>query len=446
MPDPTPIEQLEGVTLEGRFVLERFVARGGYGAVFRGRHLSLGCPVAVKLLDIQRSLGDETQAEFLARFENEARVVAALQHPAIVRVLDSGVTDLNHRRQAFMVLEWIHGETLERVLRGSGEVVRRSPREALELLRPVMDAIAYAHEAGVVHRDLKPDNIMMDASRRDRSTLRLLDFGIAKEVDLDEAPGSGSTRTQDDYSSFSLSHAAPEQIGRLRTGPWTDVHALALLLVEVIVGQRAYRGDSSLALFASISSQVRPTPGTFLASVGPWEAILARALSLVPSERHASAALLWNELEESLGQAERAWEDAQIISHATPLDAPVQAPQVGSNAGALVSPPTLPQRALWFVLALAAVVCLSVVSLRSIGHSPLPEPRRVSAPPTTALTSNTPASNAQTAQHEAPASPSRVPAVRAEAPNRVPATPPARVRAPAPRPRAPAVPDEIVIE
>jgi serine/threonine protein kinase len=301
-----PIEQLQDTCLADRFDLEAFVARGGYGVVYRGTHRALGCPVAVKVLAVPEVYQGSARERFVEAFEKEARTVAALRASAIVRVLDFGVATVGDLPYPYMVLEWLDGATLEATLRERPG--RRSPREALGLLRPVFDAIATAHEAGVAHRDIKPANVMVGHPRRGEVTTKVLDFGVAKVMRRDESAGAGVTRTSDELSSFSLSHAAPEQIGGLRTGPWTDVHALALLLVEVLAGERALRGADSVALFASITARERPTPGAFSIDVGPWEPVLARALALSPADRHPDAAALLAELDAGLDAAQRAWE------------------------------------------------------------------------------------------------------------------------------------------
>jgi hypothetical protein len=136
----------------------------------------------------------------------------------------------------------------------------------------------------------------------------VLDFGIAKTMLPEESRATLGDKTRDDISSFSLSHAAPEQVARMRTGPWTDVHSLALLLVEVLAGRRAYRAESNLALFSAITAAQRPTPASVGLRVGPWEQTLAGALSLDVRERPAHARALLDALERGLDEAQRAWD------------------------------------------------------------------------------------------------------------------------------------------
>ncbi len=363
------VERAAGSTLDGRYVLDAFVARGGFGAVFRSRHPSLGCPVAIKVLTAAAFVEDRASEHFVEAFEREARIVAALDHPAIVRVLDVGAAPFVGVHSPYIVLEWIEGETLERHL-GARNPRGCSPLDAFELLRPVFDAIASAHEVGVVHRDLKPSNVMVSRPRRGAPVTRVLDFGVAKTLDPGEGAPDWTDLTSDACSSFSLSHAAPEQIGRLRTGPWTDVHALALLLVEVLVGERAYRGSTSIELFGSISAARRPTPATFSVDVGPWEAVIARALSLMPVDRYANAAALLAALDGALPDAQRAWASCTHPAPVTP--AVSEAPQRRARAA----------RPLTTVALLAASAALLLVGSTartdSARTAPTPEARAAS--------------------------------------------------------------------
>ena len=375
--ETAPTANLCGRTLDGKYALERFVAKGGYGAVYKGTHLALDCPVAVKVLVTPERYQGPMRARFLATFKQEARTVAALRHPAIVRVYDSGATDDG---EAYMVMEWLDGVTLEEDLRHRAR--GRSPREALGLLRPVFDAIACAHEAGVAHRDLKPANVMVTPARRGEAPARVLDFGVARVMDPDEEAGTGFTRTSSEWSSFSLSHAAPEQVGRTRTGAWTDVHALALLLIEVLTGSRAYQGETSVDLYAAITARARPTPGSSGLDVGPWEPLLARALALTPSERQRDAGALLAELDGTLDDAQRAWERREsahrpscapaAVTPVTPPDAP----------GRVSSAPTAARR-LWPV-ALIALAALAIGTYARRAPSPRTTAPRVSSAPVTA--------------------------------------------------------------
>jgi len=295
--------QLRGETLEGRFVVGPPVAEGGFGVVYRAEQVALERPVALKVLKTPPGFDEAANRQFLERFAAEAKTIARISHPNIVLVLDFGVSTMpSGERAAWMALEWLTGETLEADLlrrRGSGG---RTPAECLDLLRPVLSAVAVVHAAGVAHRDLKPSNIMM-VPGPGGATLKLLDFGIAKLMDADEAPGTGKTRTRSAQIAFSPGYASPEQISQGRSGPWTDVHALGLLLTEVLTDREPLEGDEAALLFQQIVDRERPTPAKFGVGVGAWEAVLGRALAVSPTERYRDAGELLAGLEATLGDA-----------------------------------------------------------------------------------------------------------------------------------------------
>jgi hypothetical protein len=282
-----------------------------------------------------------------------------------------------------MALDWIEGRTLEADLEARPAGVGRSPAEALDLLRPAFDALSCAHEAGIAHRDIKPANMMLVKARRGEAGLRVLDFGIAKVMEADEQPGSGQTATQTGGSSYSLHYAAPEQLSRARTGPWTDVHALALVLVEMLMGHRAYRSLDTVAIYSDILDRERPTPGRFGVDVGPWEPVLARALSLRPMDRYPNADELLSALESSLSLAEAAWRSSR--SRAPSMAAETVPAGAKRVTPAELAPQPRPPRARWIIPALAALalplVALGVRSAtRSAGPAPVTTARPALAP------------------------------------------------------------------
>ncbi len=300
-PDLVDARSLVGETLAGRFRIERLVAEGGFGVVYRAQQIALDRPVAIKVFKPAGDLPPE-------RFEVEARTVARLKHPHIVEVHDFGVVD----RPAgpalrWMALEWLEGRTLEARLaagRTGGSSVM-TPVHALELLRPAIEAIAFAHREGVVHRDLKPGNIFL-ADSGGAVTAKVLDFGIASIVaGHDEGhpmnKQAGVAVTTRAFAAFSADYAAPEQVSYGRTGPWTDVHALGLILTELLTGAGPYGNGSAEERFAAVVSEQRPTPKTKGVDAGGWEPVLARALARRPADRYPDAGTLLAALEETLG-------------------------------------------------------------------------------------------------------------------------------------------------
>lgn len=285
-----------GTLLDGKYRVDRVVAEGGFGVVYAGYHSRLDVLIAVKLLKPNRLLEEGKREEQVASFLEEARTTAKLRHANIAQVLDTGVlhTDEHPEGVPWTVFEWLDGVTLDvdlKARRGSGG---RSIQEVWKLMAPAIDAVAVAHEAGIAHRDLKPSNIML-VKERDEVLPHVLDFGIAKLIEDPEHQPSEDT-TESAYVAFSPGYAAPEQLARARTGFWTDVHALGLILTELLIDQRPYGPD----LAASVVNVVRPTPKYHGVDVGDWEPVLARALALATRSRHANARELYRALEAAL--------------------------------------------------------------------------------------------------------------------------------------------------
>jgi TolB-like protein/Tfp pilus assembly protein PilF len=276
--------RLIGCVLAGRFRIEHQVAEGGFGVVYKARQLTLDREVAVKVLKTGDCVSAEQRRLFHHTFAAEAHTIAHLRHPHIVEVHDFGVAQRpDGEALHWMALEWLEGRTLEAALAERPRIPRAA---ALALLRPVFEAIAFAHRRGVVHRDLKPANIFLVASAAG-PVPKVLDFGIAKMVRgaLEDAARGATTVG---FPAFSPDYGAPEQFSRGRTGPWTDVHALALLLTELVTGRPPYPAGDEDRL-GQIMAERRPTPGSKGVQVRGWEPVLARAMALRPSERYPSA-------------------------------------------------------------------------------------------------------------------------------------------------------------
>jgi serine/threonine protein kinase len=353
----------EVARLDPRIRIERFVAEGGFGRVYKGHHRTLDRDVAVKVLKVPPEYGDVARAMFCERFAQEARIIARLDHPAVVRVLDFGVSESPGRDPApYMILDWLDGVTLKTVIAERRREGGRFDRdETLQLLQPVMEAVAMAHARGIVHRDITPGNLML-VDTPNGPALRLLDFGIAKVMVDPHAEGVDApedTHTHTALLAFSPRWASPEQAGRGRTGPWTDVHALALLCTAMLTGERPYRGARE-ALFQSIFSETRPTPAAFGVDVGPWEPVLARALSLRPEARQPDAGALLRELQEALFAS-----------------APTRVVRVPASVLASVrTAPEAPQRRASTAWAVAGVLAtlLAVGLAWGLWHAPSPTP------------------------------------------------------------------------
>jgi eukaryotic-like serine/threonine-protein kinase len=269
------MEDLVGSTLSGRYRLVSRLAGGGMGEVYRGHDLLLDRPVAVKVL--QPSLASDH--ELVERFKDEARAAARLTHPNVVGVFDWGSAD-DHTY--YMVMEYVAGSDLRDLLvtRGSLE-----PAQAAEIVAAVCDALAAAHAGGLVHRDVKPENVLI---ARD-GTVKVADFGIAVVADADHTvPGGGIPGT--------LRYLSPEQAQGYEATWASDVWAAGAVLAELLTGQPPLQGAGADLLHRRASEGPSP-PSTVAAGVpAELDAIVVRACALDPAARFEDASYMAHEL------------------------------------------------------------------------------------------------------------------------------------------------------
>ncbi|MCW2511165.1 MAG: serine/threonine protein kinase [Mycobacterium sp.] len=233
-----------GVTLSDRYRLQRLIATGGMGQVWEGLDTRLGRQVAIKVLKAEFS----SDPEFVERFRAEARIVAMLNHPGIASVYDYGETELDDAgRTAYLVMEMVTGEPLNSVLKRTG---RLSLRHALDMLEQTGRALQVAHTAGLVHRDVKPGNILITPTGQ----VKLTDFGIAKAVDAAPVTQTGMVMGTAQY-------IAPEQaLGRDATAA-SDVYSLGVVGYESVAGRRPFTGEGALTVaMKHIKEQPAPLP------------------------------------------------------------------------------------------------------------------------------------------------------------------------------------------
>jgi serine/threonine-protein kinase len=294
---------LAGVVIDAKYRVEHVVGEGGFGVVYRGVHEGFDAPVAIKCLKLPPHFDAAAQDDLIRRLREEGRLLMKLSQrtPGIVQALDLGscVTPTG-ARVPYLVLEWLAGRplTAEITRRKSEQMPGMSLREAMRLLEPAVKALGLAHEERIAHRDIKPDNLFL-VEHGATVTVKVLDFGIAKV--FAEAPSPDEATTGGGPSTFTPAYGAPEQFDKKRgaTGPWTDVFALALVLVELMTLRRALAGESLAELFvASLDAARRPTPRQLgLAVPEPIERAFAHALAVEPTARIGTATELWRELE-----------------------------------------------------------------------------------------------------------------------------------------------------
>ena len=260
-----------GITLNGRYLLTRRVGGGGMGEVWRADDTVLRRTVAVKVL--QPALSEDPT--FLRRFQNEARAMATLNHPGVVDVYDYGTCEVAERQVSFLVMEFVEGESLDRVLR-RGPL---APADTMRLVVEVAGALAAAHAQGIVHRDVKPANLMV----RPGGEVALTDFGIAHSASAGQLTATGAMLC-------SAGYCAPEMATASDVTPAVDVYALGVVAYECLTGRLPFEGDTPVQIiFKHLHAPVPELPAEV--APGPRQ-VVTRAMEKAPERRWASAALM----------------------------------------------------------------------------------------------------------------------------------------------------------
>ncbi|GGK94766.1 serine/threonine-protein kinase [Mangrovihabitans endophyticus] len=257
-----------GVSLGGRYRLDERIAGGGMGDVWRGTDEVLGRTVAVKIL--LPALLDEPG--FAERFRGEARTMATINHPGVVDVYDYG----SDQHLAFLVMEYVEGDALSRTL---SRVGRLTPARTMALVAQAADALQAAHTNGIVHRDVKPGNLLV----RPNGTLVLTDFGIARSALVGQLTAAGSVLG-------TASYISPEQASGAVATPASDVYALGVVAYQCLSGHRPFDGATPIEIaMKHVQESPRPLPGDI---PPPVRAIVDRAMAKDPAARWATAAAM----------------------------------------------------------------------------------------------------------------------------------------------------------
>ena len=265
-----------GSVLGGRYRLVELLGQGGMATIYRARDAQLDRDVAVKL--IRQEFGQDP--DFLGRFRDEARAAASLNHPNIVSVFDFG-EDVDG---PYLVMELIDGQDLTSILRENGAL---PPRQAARVSAEVAKALHAAHVRGIVHRDVKPSNILVGRDGR----VKVADFGIARAVTEAQVTVPGVTMG-------SVHYFSPEQARGEAATPASDIYALGIVLYESLTGQRPFSGDGAAAVALARLTTTPPRPSALRPGIPPeLDAIVQRAMALDPQQRYASAAAMGSALE-----------------------------------------------------------------------------------------------------------------------------------------------------
>ncbi|WP_344057081.1 serine/threonine-protein kinase, partial [Sphaerisporangium rubeum] len=261
----------QGTTLAGRYRLDVRIGAGGMGEVWRGEDIVLARTVAVKVLLPGRS----DDPGFAARFQGEARAMATINHPGVVDVYDYGVSDVpGAGPTAYLVMRFVDGEPLDRLLARLGRI---APEPAVELIAQAASALQAVHDGGIVHRDVKPGNLLV----RPDGTLVLTDFGIARaEV--------GHRLTDAGMVLGTAAYCAPEQAEGQPVTPAVDIYALGVVAYECLAGRRPFDGDTPVTIALK---HIREDPPPLPPDIPPpVRHLVERALSKDPARRWHSAA------------------------------------------------------------------------------------------------------------------------------------------------------------
>ena len=276
-------DPLLGRALEGRYRVQSLLARGGMSTVYVGLDERLDRQVAIKVMSTALS----SDPVFVDRFTREARAAARLAHVNVVSVYDQG----NDSGHAFLVMELVRGRTLRDLLRESGPL---APAGAVSLMAPVLAALSAAHRAGLVHRDVKPENILLS----DDGVVKVADFGLARAIETER----GSTETG--VMMGTVAYCSPEQITDGQAGPRSDVYSAGIVLYELLTGSAPFRGESAMAVaYQHVHSRV-PAPSNPAGSgpgrpiPQPLDVLVQRATSREPAGRPADAGAFLAELHE----------------------------------------------------------------------------------------------------------------------------------------------------
>ena len=268
----------------GRYEIVREIGRGAMGVVYEGRDLSLMRPVALKTLSLG-SLEEELREPFEKRFYQEARAAASLQHPCIVVVYEIGsdaVADC-----LFITLEFLRGQTLEDLI-GKGALPWR---EALHIGARLADALAHAHENGIVHRDIKPGNVMI----LKKGEPKIMDFGVAK-LDSSNLTSKGDVLGSPAYM-------APEQALEARVDPRSDLFSLGTVLYEALTGRRAFGRGAFSEILMRLAYEHPEAPSTQVAGIpSAVDDIVAHALAKNPDDRYPTADALAEDIDDALNE------------------------------------------------------------------------------------------------------------------------------------------------
>lgn len=358
----------------GKVRIEKILARGGMAEVYLGTHLTLERPVAVKLLHSHI----EEEPSLLERFHREAKVVAGLRHPNIVQVFDFDTTD----GHPYIVMEYLKGPTLATYLRGLHERGDRvPPHQVARLLKVLTAALDYAHEQGVIHRDIKPGNIILhrksesiplDQPLTNDVEAVITDFGLVRIA-------NAATKTASGMVSGTPAYMSPEQGRGDRTDHRTDIYSLGVVLYELLAGRVPFEADSTMSvIYMQIHNPPPPIPGISAAA----QAVMNRALAKNPNERYQTSREMAVDFFLAIGMTAQ----AETILQPYPNPNKAELKELNSKLTPAPTPPPIRSRR-WIGASIFSFLCLLILGAGALGLSsflPLLSPPTATVAPATA--------------------------------------------------------------
>ncbi|MDX9723279.1 MAG: protein kinase [Myxococcota bacterium] len=342
-----------GDVVAGRYELTGELGRGGFGVVFKATQLGMNRPVALKVLLPQAASVDTV----VDRFTREAQLAKNLVHPNTIQLYDFGETEGNC---LYISMEFLEGETLDKLLKREGQL----PMErAIHIAAQILKSLAEAHEHGIVHRDLKPANIFLRQLVGEKDFVKVLDFGIAKALNLDGNEDEKLTQTG---SSFGTpSYMAPEQIRGVNVGAHTDLYSVALIILKMVTGKTAVEGGTPIETAAmQLSLHDIPIPDWVAqTSLGP---VLRKALRKEIALRYVNAIDMLQDLQKAGAnlRGELVVPPVQSSAGATPVSGRLSGSFGNSLSSSFSGPVPLPPparpRSNALVIVLVALIVLFV--------------------------------------------------------------------------------------
>ena len=333
-----------GEVVAGRYELQENIGVGGMASVYKAHDRLLERNVALKILD-ERYVDDE---EYVERFRREARAAAQLSHPNIVTVIDRGSDD----SRQYIVFEYVEGETLKDLINRSGPL---PVRHALELALQVARGLAFAHQFGLVHRDVKPQNVLLNGDGQAKVT----DFGIARSLDVEH--GVTQTGTVLGTSNY----IAPEQASGERVDQQSDIYSLGVVVYELLTGEVPFTGDNFVAVAMKHMSEPPPPVRDRRPDVpARLAAAIDRTLAKDPADRFQTMAELEAELEACLEELDSEGDATMIVERPVAAARPTARPARRARRRRW---PVLAVLALCAVLAAAAAAALMLTAREDEG-------------------------------------------------------------------------------